>query len=94
MSDVSLCKLADRSSPILAQTCAAGKTIPEVKFEFFRADGSGTRVKYIEIDLSKGLQRERLLNQTATIFSPTAMLIKATWTTALTVSTVRKALRR
>lgn len=44
-------KLADIASPILFQTCAAGKTIPKAKFEFFRADGDGARVKYFEIEL-------------------------------------------
>jgi type VI secretion system secreted protein Hcp len=28
-----------------------GKTIPKAKFEFFRADGDGARVKYYEIEL-------------------------------------------
>jgi type VI secretion system secreted protein Hcp len=44
-------KLADIASPILFQTCAAGKTIPKAKFEFYRADGDGSRVKYFEIEL-------------------------------------------
>lgn len=44
-------KVADIASPILFQTCAAGKTIPKAKFEFFRADGDGARVKYFEIEL-------------------------------------------
>ncbi|HWJ93421.1 MAG TPA: type VI secretion system tube protein Hcp [Telluria sp.] len=44
-------KLADIASPVLFQTCAAGKTIPKAKFEFFRADGDGVRVKYFEIEL-------------------------------------------
>jgi type VI secretion system secreted protein Hcp len=55
MSDISFSKLADLSSPILAQTCAAGKTIPKAKFEFFRADGNGTRVKYFEMVLTNVL---------------------------------------
>lgn len=55
MSDISFSKLADLSSPILAQTCAAGKTIPKAKFEFFRADGNGERVKYFEIELDNVL---------------------------------------
>jgi type VI secretion system secreted protein Hcp len=38
-------KLADIASPVLFQTCAMGKTIPRAKFEFFRADGDGARVK-------------------------------------------------
>jgi type VI secretion system secreted protein Hcp len=49
--EVSFDKLADIASPILFQTCAAGKTIPKAKFEFFRADGDGARVKYFEIEL-------------------------------------------
>jgi type VI secretion system secreted protein Hcp len=55
MSDISFSKLADMSSPILAQNCAAGKTIPKAKFEFFRADGNGTRVKYFEMALTNVL---------------------------------------
>lgn len=52
---MSFSKLADLSSPILAQTCAAGKTIPKAKLEFFRADGNGTRVKYYDIELENVL---------------------------------------
>lgn len=48
MSDISFSKLTDLSSPILAQTCAAGKTIPKAKLEFFRADGNGARVKRVD----------------------------------------------
>lgn len=55
MSDISFSKLADLSSPILAQTCAAGKAIPKAKFEFFRADSNGTRVKYFELMLTNVL---------------------------------------
>jgi type VI secretion system secreted protein Hcp len=51
MSDVSLSKLCDLASPLLAQHCAMGKTIPKAKFEFYRADGNGTRVKYYEVEL-------------------------------------------
>ena len=51
LSDVSFTKLCDLSSPLLAQSCAMGKTIPKAKFEFFRADGQGTRVKYYEVEL-------------------------------------------
>lgn len=43
---IALTKLADLSSPILMQTCSAGKTIPKAKLEFMRADGDGARVKY------------------------------------------------
>lgn len=44
-------KLADISSPVLLQTCAAGKTIPKATFEFLRADGNGNPVPYFRIDL-------------------------------------------
>jgi type VI secretion system secreted protein Hcp len=44
-------KLADIASPVVFQTCAMGKTLPRAKFEFFRADGDGARVKYFEIEL-------------------------------------------
>jgi type VI secretion system secreted protein Hcp len=49
--EVSFDKLADIASPVLFQTCATGKTIPKARFEFFRADGDGSRVKYFEIEL-------------------------------------------
>src|SRR3712207_2516972 len=44
--EITLQKLADLSSPILFQTCAAGKTIPKAKLVFMRADGQGERIKY------------------------------------------------
>lgn len=44
-------KLADVSSPLLLQTCAAGKTIPKAKFEFLRADGDGKPVVYYTVEL-------------------------------------------
>lgn len=53
--EVSFDKLADIASPVLFQTCATGKTIPKAKFEFFRADGDGARVKYFEIELENVL---------------------------------------
>lgn len=55
LSDVSLHKLADLASPILAQHCAMGKTIPKAKFEFLRADGDGKPVKYYEVELENVL---------------------------------------
>jgi len=55
ISEISFSKLADLSSPILAQTCAMGRTIPKAKVEFFRADGDGARVKYFEIELENVL---------------------------------------
>lgn len=51
LSDVVFTKLCDLASPILAQHCAMGRTIPKAKFEFFRADGQGIRVKYYEVEL-------------------------------------------
>lgn len=53
--EIVITKLADLSSPILLQTCAAGKTIPRAKIEFMRADGNGERVKYFEIELENVL---------------------------------------
>lgn len=55
LSDITFIKLADLSSPLLAQTCAAGKTIPRAKFEFMRADGQGERIKYYEVELENVL---------------------------------------
>jgi len=49
LEDIKFQNIADLSSPILMQTCVAGKTIPKAKFEFMRADGQGTRIKYFEI---------------------------------------------
>lgn len=54
-TDIVISKLADLSSPILLQTCAAGKTIPKAKFEFMRADAQGERVKYYEIEIDNVL---------------------------------------
>jgi type VI secretion system secreted protein Hcp len=53
--DIMISKLADLSTPLLLQHCAMGKTIPRVKFEFFRADGNGERVKYFEMVLENVL---------------------------------------
>jgi len=55
LEEVTFRKLADLSSPILMQTCAQGKTIPKAKFEFMRADGNGTPIKYFEIELENVL---------------------------------------
>lgn len=55
LRSVSVTKLSDLSSPILMQTCAAGKTIPKAKLEFMRADGQGTRIKYYEVELENVL---------------------------------------
>jgi type VI secretion system secreted protein Hcp len=53
--DIVLSKLADLSTPILLQTCSAGKTIPKARFEFMRADAQGERVKYFEIEIENVL---------------------------------------
>ena len=53
--DVVITKLADLASPILLQTCSAGRTIPKAKLEFMRADAQGERVKYFEIELDNVL---------------------------------------
>jgi len=53
--DIAISKLADLASPILLQTCAAGRTIPKARFEFMRADAQGERVKYFEIDIENVL---------------------------------------
>ena len=52
---IAITKLADLASPLLMQTCSAGKTIPSAKLEFLRADGQGERVKYYEIELENVL---------------------------------------
>ena len=44
-------KLADIASPVLLQTCAAGKTLPKAIFEFLRADGQGNPIPYFRIEL-------------------------------------------
>jgi type VI secretion system secreted protein Hcp len=54
-SEISVTKLADLSTPLLLQTCSAGKTIPKAKLEFMRADGNGARIKYFEIELENVL---------------------------------------
>lgn len=48
---INFTKLADIASPVLLQTCAAGKTIPKAQFEFMRADGEGKPIPYFRIEL-------------------------------------------
>lgn len=55
LSDVVFTKISDLASPILAQSCATGKTIPKARFEFMRADGQGEAVKYYEVELENVL---------------------------------------
>jgi type VI secretion system secreted protein Hcp len=52
---ISLTKVTDLASPILMQTCSAGRTIPKAKLEFMRADGDGNPVKYYEVELENVL---------------------------------------
>lgn len=54
-TNLTITKLADLASPILMQTCSAGKTIPKARLEFMRADGQGTPVKYYEVELENVL---------------------------------------
>lgn len=52
MSDISIIKVADVASPLLMQSCAAGRPISKAKLNFMRADGAGERVLYFEIELN------------------------------------------
>jgi type VI secretion system secreted protein Hcp len=51
LSEISFTKLADLASPVLQQTCAAGKTIPKAVFEFMRADGEGAPICYYKVEI-------------------------------------------
>lgn len=55
LSEINISKLVDLSSPILAQTCACGKTISKAKLEMQRADGAGEPIKYFELELENVL---------------------------------------
>lgn len=55
LSSITFHKICDLASPLLAQHCAMGKTVPKAKFEFFRADGDGKRIKYYEVELENVL---------------------------------------
>jgi type VI secretion system secreted protein Hcp len=55
LSHITVNKLVDLASPLLAQLCACGKTIPKAKLEMQRADGNGEPVKYFEIELENVL---------------------------------------
>lgn len=48
---ITFAKLADLASPVLLQTCAAGKTLAKACFEFMRADGDGKPIPYFRIEL-------------------------------------------
>lgn len=49
---VDLRKLTDLASPLLLQHCSMGKTISSAKLEFYRADGTGQRVRYMSVELT------------------------------------------
>lgn len=51
LREVSFHKMADLSSPVLLQTCAAGKTLAKAVFEFMRADGNGQPICYFRMEL-------------------------------------------
>jgi type VI secretion system secreted protein Hcp len=55
MTEISISKMADLTSPLLLQLYAQGKTIPKAKFELMRADGAGEPIKYYEIELENVL---------------------------------------
>ena len=55
LSEITIHKLVDLASPVLAQTCACGKTIPKAKLEMMRADGNGEPIKYFEVELENVL---------------------------------------
>jgi type VI secretion system secreted protein Hcp len=51
VQDITFSKITDLSTPLLLQTCATGKSIAKVKFQFMRADGNGKPIAYFEIEL-------------------------------------------
>jgi type VI secretion system secreted protein Hcp len=55
LSEISISKLVDLASPMLAQTCASGRTIPKARLEMMRADGQSEPIKYFEIELENVL---------------------------------------
>ncbi|MGB9109237.1 MAG: type VI secretion system tube protein Hcp [Telluria sp.] len=55
LSEISIGKLIDLASPVLAQACAWGRTIPKAKLEMLRADGNGVPIKYFEVELDNVL---------------------------------------
>lgn len=48
----------DVVSPLLYQHASGGTTFGEVTIEFFRADGEGNRVKYLEVKLKNAILSE------------------------------------
>ena len=55
LGDIVIVKLVDLASPMLAQLCACGKTIPKARLEMQRADADGIPVKYFEVELENVL---------------------------------------
>jgi type VI secretion system secreted protein Hcp len=55
LSDITINKLVDLATPMLAQICACGKTIPKAKLEMMCADGNGEPIKYFEVELENVL---------------------------------------
>jgi len=55
LGDIVISKLVDLSSPMLAQLCACGKTIPKARLEMQRADADGVPIKYFEVELENVL---------------------------------------
>jgi type VI secretion system secreted protein Hcp len=55
LGEIHISKLVDLASPMLAQLCACGKTIPKAKLEMQRADGDGQPIKYFEVELENVL---------------------------------------
>jgi type VI secretion system secreted protein Hcp len=55
LTEISINKLVDLASPMLAQNCACGKTFLKARLEFMRADGQGEPIKYFELELENVL---------------------------------------
>jgi type VI secretion system secreted protein Hcp len=55
LSEIHISKLVDLASPMLAELCACGRTIPKAKLEMQRADGNGEPIKYFEVELENVL---------------------------------------
>lgn len=51
LSDITITKLSDLATPLLLQSCIAGRTLAKAKLEFQRSDGQGTPIKYFEITM-------------------------------------------
>lgn len=55
LSEIAIDKLIDVSSPMLAELCACGKTIPRARLEMLRTGGKGEATKYYEVELENVL---------------------------------------